>query len=109
MQQQSCPCACLRLQVTLTTIRPRPDDGEGYRGVAAPKRKKVEDAPVLEEIPKVTPVHQCMQWAARSAAHLSCGNGRARGRVLLRLGLHCLPALAGRGARALRVWLLAVA
>ncbi|CAD7705113.1 unnamed protein product [Ostreobium quekettii] len=33
-------------------VRPRPDIQEVYKGVAAPKRKRVEDEPVISEIPK---------------------------------------------------------
>ncbi|KAG2454532.1 hypothetical protein HYH02_000379 [Chlamydomonas schloesseri] len=39
-------------EVGLTGIRPRPGADEGYKGVAAPKRKRVEDEPVVNEIPK---------------------------------------------------------
>ncbi len=40
-------------QVPLLGIRPRPSEEEGYRGVAAPKRKRVEEEPTVVEIPKV--------------------------------------------------------
>ena len=44
-------------QVALLAIRPVPEASEVYQGVAAPKRKRVEEQPVLTEIPKVrTPV-----------------------------------------------------
>ncbi|KAG2484619.1 hypothetical protein HYH03_016573 [Edaphochlamys debaryana] len=39
-------------EVGLTGIRPRATEEEGYKGVAAPKRKRVEDEPVVTEIPK---------------------------------------------------------
>ncbi|GLC35098.1 hypothetical protein PLESTM_000279300 [Pleodorina starrii] len=39
-------------EVGLTGVRPRPSAEEGYRGVAAPKRKRVEEEPVVTEIPK---------------------------------------------------------
>ncbi|EFJ51259.1 hypothetical protein VOLCADRAFT_103530 [Volvox carteri f. nagariensis] len=39
-------------EVGLTGVRPRPSADEGYRGVAAPKRKRVEEEPVVTEIPK---------------------------------------------------------
>lgn len=39
-------------QVAPKQIRPRPDVQEVYKGVAAPKRKRVEDEPVISEIPK---------------------------------------------------------
>jgi hypothetical protein len=41
-------------QLPATSVRLRDEEeGGGYRGVAAPKRKRVEDGPVVEEIPKV--------------------------------------------------------
>lgn len=40
-------------QVALTGVRPLLGEGEGYKGVAAPKRKRVEEAPTVVEIPKV--------------------------------------------------------
>ncbi|KXZ56279.1 hypothetical protein GPECTOR_1g244 [Gonium pectorale] len=39
-------------EVGLTGIRPRPGADEGYKGVAAPKRKRVEEEPMVTEIPK---------------------------------------------------------
>ena len=40
-------------QVDLTGIRPTPEVAEVYQGVSAPKRKRVEEQPVVTEIPKV--------------------------------------------------------
>lgn len=37
----------------MTGVRERPEAAEVYTGVAAPKRKKVEELPVVAEIPKV--------------------------------------------------------
>ena len=34
-------------------VRPPSDTGEVYKGVEAPKRKRVEDEPIITEIPKV--------------------------------------------------------
>ncbi|KAL3140953.1 hypothetical protein ABBQ32_005477 [Trebouxia sp. C0010 RCD-2024] len=39
-------------EVHRSSVRPRPDGSEVYRGVSAPKRKAVNDAPQLEEMPK---------------------------------------------------------
>jgi hypothetical protein len=36
-------------------VRPPTDSKEIYKGVAAPKRKKVEEEPTVDEIPKVPP------------------------------------------------------
>ena len=47
-------------EVHRSNVRPRPDSSEVYRGVSAPKRKAVAEAPQLEEMPKVTP------WASVS-------------------------------------------
>ena len=44
-------------EVHRSSVRPRPDGSEVYRGVSAPKRKAVNDAPQLEEMPKV---HYCL-------------------------------------------------
>lgn len=42
-------------EVHRSNVRPRPDGSEVYRGVSAPKRKAVNDAPAqLEEMPKVS-------------------------------------------------------
>ena len=42
-------------EVHRSNVRPRPDGSEVYRGVSAPKRKAVNNAPAqLEEMPKVT-------------------------------------------------------
>ncbi len=38
-----------------------PEVAEVYKGVSAPKRKRVEDQPVLSEIPKVGPSLQNLQ------------------------------------------------
>lgn len=43
----------LQEEVHRSNVRPRPDGSEVYRGVSAPKRKAVNDAPQLEEMPKV--------------------------------------------------------
>lgn len=43
----------MHLQLPLTSVRERADT-EVYKGVAAPKRKRVEDAPLVDEIPKVS-------------------------------------------------------
>lgn len=43
----------VRVQVDLTGIRPMPELAEVYQGVSAPKRKRVEEQPVVDEIPKV--------------------------------------------------------
>ena len=40
-------------EVHRSNVRPRPDGSEVYRGVTAPKRKAVNEAPQLEEMPKV--------------------------------------------------------
>ena len=40
-------------EVHRSNVRPRPDGSEVYRGVSAPKRKAVAEAPQLEEMPKV--------------------------------------------------------
>ena len=40
-------------EVHRSNVRPRPDGSEVYRGVSAPKRKAVTEAPQLEEMPKV--------------------------------------------------------
>lgn len=40
-------------EVHRSNVKPRPDGSEVYRGVSAPKRKAVAEAPQLEEMPKV--------------------------------------------------------
>ena len=45
--------ASLSAQLPLASVRERPESAEIYMGVAAPKRKRVEDQPVVTEIPKV--------------------------------------------------------
>jgi hypothetical protein len=41
-------------QVAATGLRLRTDENSsGYQGVAAPKRKRVEEEPTVDEIPKV--------------------------------------------------------
>jgi hypothetical protein len=42
----------LALQLPLSSVQER-GATEVYKGVAAPKRKRVEDAPMVDEIPKV--------------------------------------------------------
>jgi hypothetical protein len=42
------------VQVDLAGIRPMPELTEVYQGVAAPKRKRVEDQPVITEVPQVS-------------------------------------------------------
>ena len=44
-------------QVDLAGIRPTPEVAEVYQGVSAPKRKRVEEQPVVTEIPKVGPAY----------------------------------------------------
>lgn len=46
------PLHCLP-QIPLSSVRERPEAVEVYTGVAAPKRKRVEDQPVITEIPAV--------------------------------------------------------
>jgi hypothetical protein len=43
------PCCCLQLPVT--NVRPPVEDSTGYTGVAAPKRKRVEEEPTLDQAP----------------------------------------------------------
>ncbi len=40
-------------QVPVASVRERPEKPEIYTGVAAPKRKRVEEQPVITELPKV--------------------------------------------------------
>lgn len=40
-------------EVAVANVRPRAEGDAGYTGVAAPKRKRVEEEPVVLEIPKV--------------------------------------------------------
>lgn len=65
-------------EVHRSNVRPRPDSSEVYRGVSAPKRKAVAEAPQLEEMPKVTsPSASSTPSAtsvsgARHACHIAC-------------------------------------
>lgn len=43
----------LHWQVEASNVRPMPEVAEVYQGVAAPKRKRVEEQPVVTEVPKV--------------------------------------------------------
>ena len=54
----------LQEEVHRSNVRPRPDGSEVYRGVSAPKRKAVNDAPQLEEMPKVQTAPCIIQKAA---------------------------------------------
>eukprot|EP00983_Pelagomonas_calceolata_P012168 389329-Pelagomonas_calceolata.AAC.8 len=40
-------------ELPLSSVRERPESAEIYMGVAAPKRKRVEEQQVITEIPKV--------------------------------------------------------
>ena len=65
-------------EVHRSNVRPRPDSSEVYRGVSAPKRKAVAEAPQLEEMPKVTfaalgylsPVHVTSACELLTTPHL---------------------------------------
>lgn len=46
-------CQCLHLQVERANIRPAPEKQTVYMGVSAPKRKRVEEEPIVTEMPKV--------------------------------------------------------
>lgn len=39
-------------EVDVAAVRPLVGDGEGYQAIPAPKRKAVEEAPTLHEVPK---------------------------------------------------------
>lgn len=43
----------LHWQVEASNVRPMPEVAEVYQGVAAPKRKRVEEQPVVTGVPKV--------------------------------------------------------
>ncbi len=49
-------------QVTLSSLREKPEEVEVYKGVTAPKRKRVEEQPaqLITEIPKVWDVCVCV-------------------------------------------------
>lgn len=85
-------------QLVAESVRPRVEEEgeEVYKGVAAPKRKRVEEEPVVTEIPKARAAR-----AARSAARAAhsaarrgrVGPGRApRGRLARRGGPHARAA-----------------
>jgi hypothetical protein len=42
---------CRLLQLPLASVRPPVEDEGGYTGVQAPKRKRVQETPVVEEAP----------------------------------------------------------
>lgn len=48
-----CIFAMHSLQLPLSGVRERPESAEIYMGVAAPKRKRVEEQQIITEIPKV--------------------------------------------------------
>jgi hypothetical protein len=41
----------MRLQLPIASVRPPVEDTTGYTGVAAPKRKRVEEEPTLDQAP----------------------------------------------------------
>lgn len=54
---------CKRLQVDRSSVKPPPAVEETYRGVAAPSRPKVNAAPEIIEMPRVTPLnHSVWYW-----------------------------------------------
>jgi hypothetical protein len=45
-----CAVLCC-VQLPLASVRPPVEDEAGYTGVAAPKRKRVQETPVVDEAP----------------------------------------------------------
>ena len=48
--------------VNRACIRPLPEAMQIYRGVTAPKRKKVEEEPIVQELPKWLEVKVHFNW-----------------------------------------------
>jgi hypothetical protein len=60
-------CCCMRLlflQLPIASVRPPLEDTTGYTGVAAPKRKRVEEEPTLDQAPPK--VGNQLRWCAKS-------------------------------------------